>query len=175
MLSGSRLPPPTFRVHVIMPLCVTDMMRLATEHAFSCRVASTICRWPTCRTSGRVRGMRMRACTWLFRHITGLITWAHLAQRHYTGNILHIESHAVIRVVGQLDLLPSFLVCRYMHFGNSDQEGNPISFNFPEYNILEIQTKHFTYFVLNSAALTAMEMASYRLPSHCRSCGNERF
>lgn len=27
--------------------------------------------------------------------------------------------------------------------------------------------------MLNRAALTAMEMASYRLPSHCRSCGNE--
>lgn len=49
MLSGSRLPPPTFRVQVTMPLCVTDMMRLATEQAFSCRVASTIWRWPTCR------------------------------------------------------------------------------------------------------------------------------
>lgn len=115
----------------------------------------------------------MHTCTRLFCHVTGLIIWAHLAQRHYTGNVLHIEPHAVIRVVGQLDLLPSFLVCRYMHSGNSDQEGTPISFNFTKYNVLQIQTKHFTYFVLNSAALTAMEMASYRLPSHCRSCGNE--
>lgn len=49
MLSGSRLPPPTFRVQVTMPLCVTAMMRLATEQAFSCRVASTMWRWPTCR------------------------------------------------------------------------------------------------------------------------------
>lgn len=55
MLSGSRLPPPTFLVQVTVPLCVTDMMRLATEHAFSCSVASTTCRWPTCRRTGRVR------------------------------------------------------------------------------------------------------------------------
>lgn len=47
MLSGSRLPPPTLRVQVTMPLCVTDMIRLATEHAFSCKVASTMWRWPT--------------------------------------------------------------------------------------------------------------------------------
>lgn len=47
MLSGSRLPPPTLRVQVTVPLCVTDMMRLATEHAFSCKVASTMWRWPT--------------------------------------------------------------------------------------------------------------------------------
>lgn len=49
MLSGSRLPPPTFLVQVTVPLCVTEMMRLATEQAFSCRVASTTCLWPTCR------------------------------------------------------------------------------------------------------------------------------
>lgn len=49
MLSGSRLPPPTFLVQVTVPLFVTDMMRLATEQAFSCSVASTTCRWPTCR------------------------------------------------------------------------------------------------------------------------------
>lgn len=140
MLSGSRLPPPTFRVHVIVPLCVTDMMRLATEHAFSCRVASTMCRWPTCRMSGRVRGAgAVGASTRLFCHATGLIIWAHLAQRHYTGNVLHIESHAVVRVVGQLDLLPSFLVCRYMHSGNSDQEGTPISLIFPNTTFLRFK------------------------------------
>ena len=48
-LSGSRLPPPTFLTQVTVPLCVTEMMRLATEQAFSCRVASTTCLWPTCR------------------------------------------------------------------------------------------------------------------------------
>lgn len=54
MLSGSRLPPPTLRVQVTMPLCVTDMMRLATEHAFSCNVASTMWRWPTYGGTGRL-------------------------------------------------------------------------------------------------------------------------
>lgn len=29
-----------------------------------------------------------------------------------------------------------------MHSGNPDQEGAPISFNFTEYDILEIQRKH---------------------------------
>lgn len=58
MLSGSRLPPPTFLVQVTVPLCVTDMMRLATEHAFSCRVASTTCRWPTCRRTSGVSGAK---------------------------------------------------------------------------------------------------------------------
>lgn len=48
MLSGSKLPPPTFLVQVTVPFCVTEMIKLATEQAFSCRVASTTCLWPTC-------------------------------------------------------------------------------------------------------------------------------
>ena len=47
MLSGSRLPPPTFLMHVHVPAGVTAIMRLATEHAFSCSVASTTCLGPT--------------------------------------------------------------------------------------------------------------------------------
>ena len=39
MLSGSRLPPPTFLMHVHVPAGVTAMMRLATENAFKRTVA----------------------------------------------------------------------------------------------------------------------------------------
>jgi len=58
ILSGSRLPPPTFLVQVTMPVCVTEMTRLATEQAFSCRVTSTTCLWPTCKQNhGHVHGL----------------------------------------------------------------------------------------------------------------------
>lgn len=44
MLSGSRLPFPTFLMHVTTPLLVTDTSKLAREQASSWRVASTTCR-----------------------------------------------------------------------------------------------------------------------------------
>lgn len=44
MLSGSRLPFPTFLMHVTTPLLVTDTSKLAKEQASSWRVASTTCR-----------------------------------------------------------------------------------------------------------------------------------
>lgn len=57
-LSGSRLPPPIFLRQVTVPLCVTEMMRLATEQACSCRVASTTCLWPTCPKTAYVSEIR---------------------------------------------------------------------------------------------------------------------
>lgn len=48
ILSGSRLPPPSFRTQVTVPLWETEINRLATEQAFSCKVASTTCLWPIC-------------------------------------------------------------------------------------------------------------------------------
>lgn len=48
MLSGSRLPFPTFLTHVTTPSLVTDTSRLAREQASSWRVASTTCRQPIC-------------------------------------------------------------------------------------------------------------------------------
>lgn len=144
MLSGSRLPPPTFLVQVTVPLCVTDMMRLATEHAFSCRVASTTCRWPTCRRTGGVSGAKavyiqyVSVCV-----IMGLRTWAYLAQRHYTRNVFYIESHTIIRVIRQLNFLHSFVVSWYMYSGNSVSEvirRRSVSFHFTELNFLIGQT-----------------------------------
>lgn len=44
---------------------------------------------------------------------------AHLAQGHYTGNVLYIESQTVIRVIRQLDLLSSFVICWYVNSWNS--------------------------------------------------------
>jgi hypothetical protein len=49
ILSGSKLPFPTFLMHVTTPLLVTDTSRLAKEQASSCRVASTTCRQPICK------------------------------------------------------------------------------------------------------------------------------
>lgn len=118
MLSGSRLPPPTFLVQVTVPLCVTEMMRLATEQAFSCRVASTTCRWPTCRKAGGVRAAMWCICITVCV-ILGFRKWAYLAQCHYTRNVFYIKSHTIIRVIWQLNFLPSFVVSWYMHFGNS--------------------------------------------------------
>lgn len=68
-----------------------------------------------------------------------LIPWSHLAQRHYTGNILHVESQTVIRVVWQFDFLPSFLVGWYMNSGNPNREDTPIRMNFTDCNIFEMQ------------------------------------
>lgn len=121
MLSGSRLPPPTFLVQVTVPLCVTEMIRLATEQAFSCRVASTTCLWPTCRKTGGVRGAEQHICLKIYL-ITSFRKRAYLAQRHYTGNVFHIEPHTIIRVIWQLNLLPSFVVSWYVHSGNSVSE-----------------------------------------------------
>lgn len=97
MLSGSRLPPPTFLVQVIVPLCVTDMIRLATEQAFSCRVASTTCLWPTCRKTVNVTVCVMMVFKNVF--LLSISRVAHLAQRHDARNVFYIESHAIIRVV----------------------------------------------------------------------------
>lgn len=117
ILSGSRLPPPTFLVQVTVPLCVTEMIRLATEQAFSCRVASTTCRWPTCRVTGKVRGAKQRIC-FIVYVIMGFRKWAYLAQSHYTRDVFYIESHTIIRVIWQLNFLRSFVISWYMHSGN---------------------------------------------------------
>lgn len=114
MLSGSRLPPPTFRVQVTMPLCVTDMMRLATEHAFSCRVASTMWRWPTCEKQDD-----LSACIKHSPCYDGWRTRAYFAQGHYTRDILYIDPHAIIWVIWQLYFLPSFVIRWYENFGYS--------------------------------------------------------
>lgn len=45
--------------------------------------------------------------------------WAYFAQRDYTRDILYIEPHAIIRVIWQLDFLPSFVIRWYENFGNS--------------------------------------------------------
>lgn len=124
MLSGSRLPPPTFRTPVTMPLCVTEMIRLATEQAFSCRVASTTCLWPTCRKT--VYTVCSTVCVTMgvgnSLHLS-IGKWAYLAQGHYTGDVLYIKSHTVVRVIWQLDFLSSFVIRWYMHSGNSASKG----------------------------------------------------
>lgn len=107
MLSGSRLPPPTLRVQVTMPLCVTDMMRLATEHAFSCKVASTMWRWPTYgETRWLVSARVVTLCYGGCKKQNG----AYFAQRHYTRDILYIKPHAIIRVIRQLYFFSSFII-----------------------------------------------------------------
>ncbi len=118
MLSGSRLPPPTFLMQVTVPLCVTEMIRLATEQAFSCRVASTTCRWPTCRKQVEVREAKLCVCVTICVKIS-FRKWAYLAQCHYTRNIFYIASHTVIWVIWQLNFLPSFIISWYVHPRNS--------------------------------------------------------
>lgn len=156
MLSGSRLPPPTFRVQVTMPLCVTDIMRLATEQAFSCRVASTMWRWPTCRET-----------RWLVSVYTALAVFT-------TGMEPELTLHRVT-IHGTFSTL-----ILMQSYGSSDS-----SISFPpsssdDMNTLGILSarsaqellseNHFTakttykwlltYFVLKRAALIATEMAS---------------
>lgn len=172
MLSGSRLPPPTFLAQVTVPLCVTAMMRLATEQAFSCRVASTTCRCPTCSTTCGVRGAK--SCLYFTVCVSmSFKMQAYLAQRHYTRHVFYVESHTIIRVVWQLDFLPSFLISWYVHSRNSVVEViGDCKLELHWIRFFLGANKHVTHFVLKRAAFIATEMASYRFPSHCRSCGN---
>lgn len=82
-----------------------------------------------------------RMCAALLSSRKGL-TPAHLAQRHDTGNVFHVQSQAVIRVIRQLDFLPSFFVGWYMNSGNSNRGDDPISLNFSDSNTIETQQNY---------------------------------
>lgn len=154
MLSGSRLPPPTFRVQVTRPLCVTDMMRLATEQAFSCRVASTMWRWPTCGETGRLVSQRANSLHCVLTAGQAQLT-LHRVTIHGT-----FSTPILMQSYGSSDSSISFppsssddmktLGILSANAGQGVLSAKPVT----------PKLTYVTYFVLKRAALIATEMAS---------------
>lgn len=170
-------------------------MRVATEQAFSCSVASTTCLWPTCRDKHNtlVRDWGRNAVFIVEDQKVNLLC----TKSRYMEHFLHWVScsrkdHPITRFLCFRRRLKKYAlwgswrkVSRYHFILN---QLNQYNWSYRLYYMEQHQTFDIslkillfnkytrsiclTYFVLKSAALIATEMASYRFPSHCKSCNN---